>query len=661
MVFSHEGTNYPLGVIVDDTGDGFFITADVAAPSSPGYVCGLLDTCLANLAAVLGEAPGTPLRQVQVLGEAERAQVLMGWNDTAAPVPPGSVPELIAAQAARVPDALAVACGDAAVSYRELAERAARLGGYLRAAGAGPETVVGLCLPRGLEMVTAIVGTWLAGAAYLPLDPDWPAQRLAFMVADSQAAMVMTRGGLPAGLAAELAVDLGDPAVAAARPVAPPAAAAGQLAYVIYTSGSTGTPKGVAVAHGGVVNLAVAQARRFAVGTGSRVLLFSSPGFDASVWELVMGLCSGACLVAAPAGEPLAGAGLAAVVAREAVTHLTVPPAVLAGLEAGDLGPVRTLVAAGEALDGGLAARWAAGRRLINAYGPTEATVCASMSGPLTAGQEPDIGTPVANARAYVLDQWLCPVPAGVTGELYVAGAQLTRGYLGRPALTAERFTACPFGTGGERMYRTGDLARWSPGGVLEFLGRADEQVKIRGFRVEPGEIAAVLAACPGVAQAVVTVREDTPGDRRLTGYVTPAHGPGDEDNGGTVPGGGLAVAVREHAATRLPEYMVPSAVVVLEALPLTASGKIDRKALPARSTRRPRRAGIRPPWPRSSCAVCSPRCWGRRTSGRTMTSSPWVGIRCWRCGCSAGSGRCWGWTPRSRICSRRRPRASWP
>ncbi len=578
-VASREATNYPLGVIIDDIGDGFVITADVAAPVSPRQVCALLDTCLANLAAALADAPATPLRQVQVLAGAERAQLISGWNDTAVGVPAGSVPELIAARAAHTPDAIAVCRGDTWVSYRELMVRAARLGGYLRAAGAGPETVVGLCLDRGPDMITAIMAVWLAGAAYLPLDPGYPSARLAFMLADSRAGLVVNRGGLPAGLPAIPAADLGDPqvaaAVAAAAPAGPPAAAGGQLAYVIYTSGSTGAPKGVAVVHGGLVNLAVAQTARLGVGAGSRVLLFASPGFDASVWELAMGLCPGACLVAAPVGELLAGAGLAALVAREAITHLTVPPAVLAGLAAGELGPVRTLVAAGEALDGGLLARWAAGeggRVLINAYGPTEATVCASMSGPLAAGADPDIGGPVANMRAYVLDQWLCPAPAGVTGELYVAGAGLARGYLGRLALTAERFTACPFGPGGERMYRTGDLARWTPDGVLIFAGRADDQVKIRGFRIEPGEVAAVLAGCPGVAQAAVIVREDTPGDKRLTGYAVPADGDS----------GGLAAVVREHAAARLPEHMVPSAVVVLDALPLTPSGKLDKAALPA-------------------------------------------------------------------------------
>ena len=572
--------NYPLGVAVDDTGTEFVLSVDAVAPADPQQLCALLHTCLDNLVTALDTAPGTPLHAVPVLDQAERAQLVEGWNGAAAPVPAGLVPELIAARAARAPDAVAVVCGDAVLSYGELAARAGKLARFLISQGAGPEQVVGLCLDRGADMVTAIVGVWLAGAAYLPLDPGYPAQRLGYMLEASRARLVVTRGGLPAGLAAPgtTIVDLDAPQVAArlaGLPGAAPSArlAAGQAAYVIFTSGSTGAPKGVAVPHAGLGNLAVAQAGGFAVGAGDRVLAFASPGFDASVSELAVALGSGAVLVAPPAGQLLAGQQLAGLAARRGVTHLTVPPAVLAGLDPAGLGSVRTLVAAGEALDGELASRWAAGRRLVNAYGPTEVTVCATMSGPLAGIGQPPIGAPLPNTRVFVLDRYLDPVPAGVTGELYVAGVGLARGYLGRPALTGERFVACPFGAGGERMYRTGDLARWTPGGELVFCGRADAQVKIRGFRIEPGEAEAVLAACRGVARAVVTVREDVPGDRRLVGYLVP-------DGGGD--GAELAAAAREHAAARLPDYLVPAQLVVLQALPLTPSGKIDRAALPA-------------------------------------------------------------------------------
>ena len=411
-------------------------------------------------------------------------------------------------------------CGDAWVSYGELAVRAARLGGYLRAAGAGPETVVGLCLDRGPEMVTAMLGVWLAGAAYLPLDPGCPRRgwRSCWPTAVPGCWWVpRTSWGLPAGRVRGIEID--DPAVAAqlaVMPVVPPPgrAAAGQLAYVIYTSGSTGAPKGVAVSHGAVANYVGWAARAYAVAAGDAVPVHGSLAFDLTVTSVLVPLVCGARLVVAGAGGVEGLAGLVAggggfgfvkvVPAHLPVLAGLVPAGAGGGAGAGLAG---RLVVGGEALAGADVRAWLArvpGSVVVNEYGPTEATVgCCAFevgAGVEVPGAVP-VGSPVANTRVYVLDRWLCPVPAGTAGELYVAGVQLARGYLGRAGLTGERFVACPFGPGGERMYRTGDLARWRPDGVLVFAGRADDQVKIRGFRIEPGEVEAVLAGCPGVAR----------------------------------------------------------------------------------------------------------------------------------------------------------------
>jgi amino acid adenylation domain-containing protein len=504
-----------------------------------------------------------------------------------------TLPELFEARVASTPDAIAVVHEDAAISYGELNLAAGRLARLLAGRGAGLETVVAVMLDRSAELVTALLAVAKTGSAYLPVDPGYPAERISYMLADARPVVCVTAGAPPAGAGLTRrdgleSVALGDPRIAAllngldpgrgdAGRAAPLSSA--HAAYVIYTSGSTGAPKGVVVSHAGLASLAAVQAGRLAVGEGSRVLAFAPPGFDASVWELVMAVCSGGVLVVARSQDLLPGLGLSRLVVRHAVTHVTVPPAVLGAMAPGSL-PVPVLVGAGEALGAEAVARWAGGRRFVNAYGPTETTVCATMSGPLSPGDAPDIGTPIPGTRVFVLDEWLSPVPSGVTGELYVAGAGLARGYLGRAALTGERFVACPFGPGGERMYRTGDLARWTPGGTLEFAGRADDQVKIRGYRIEPGEIEAALAACPAVGQAVVVTREDIPGDRRLIAYVIPAATAGDGAVGGD--GADLAGVVRGFAAGRLPDYMVPAAVVVLDALPVTAHGKVDRRALPA-------------------------------------------------------------------------------
>jgi amino acid adenylation domain-containing protein len=341
-------------------------------------------------------------------------------------------------------------------------------------------------------------------------------------------------------------------------------------AYVIYTSGSTGRPKGVLVTHRGLASMVHMQAVRTGAGPHSVVLQFSSPGFDAIVFELCMALLTGARLVLVPGTARLPGERLIEVIREQRVTHVTAVPSVLATIGTASVPSVSSLVVAGEACPPELVDRWAPGRRMFNAYGPTESTVCATISHPMLAGVAPTIGGPVTNTRVYVLDSALRLTPPGVAGELYLAGTALARGYAGQPGLTAERFVASPFGPAGARMYRTGDVVRWTAGGDLEFVGRADEQVKIRGFRIEPGEIEAVLCAHPAIDTATVVAREDQPGVKRLVAYVVP----GNEN---------LDIAdLRAHAAAGLPDHMVPSAIIALDTLPITTTGKLDRRALPA-------------------------------------------------------------------------------
>ncbi|MFJ8329762.1 amino acid adenylation domain-containing protein, partial [Streptomyces anulatus] len=493
---------------------------------------------------------------------------------------PLSLPALFEAQVGRSPGALAVVADGVELSYAELDARANRLARLLVGCGVGPESVVAVVLERGVDMVVALLAVVKAGGAYLPVDPGYPAERVAFMLEDAAPVAVVTSRAVAGGLSSDVqAVVLDDPAVVeelagfSGAPLGVEVLSSHPV-YVIYTSGSTGRPKGVVVEHRSVVGLLSWAVGEFGGGAFDRVLVSTSFNFDVSVFELFGPLvCGGAVevvrdlLVLADRGRGPWGVSLVSGV-----------PSALAQVVAGGVVEVRprVVVLAGEALsaDAVAAVRGALpGVRVANIYGPTEATVYATAwfadAGVGVEGVVP-IGRPVSNARVFVLDERLVPVPVGVAGELYLAGSGLARGYLGRPGLSAERFVASPFGLG-ERLYRTGDVVRWSGDGEVEYLGRADEQVKVRGFRIELGEVQSVIVGHPLVGQAVVVAREDVPGDKRLVAYV--------------VPDGESAVVeqqVRDFVAGQLPEYMVPSAVVVLDALPLSVNGKLDRKALPA-------------------------------------------------------------------------------
>nr|APD71884.1 non-ribosomal peptide synthetase 6 [Streptomyces sp.] len=480
--------------------------------------------------------PELPIGALDVLAPEERHRVLVEWNDTAREVPALPVPALFEAQVARAPGRTALVHEDRTLTYAELNARANRLARVLVDRGVGPERIVALALPRSIDQVVAVLAVLKAGGAYLPVDPDYPADRIAYMLTDSRPTLVISHTGIAAALPGH-----GTPVLlldeeetgweTALRPDGDLTDAErtrgllrGHPAYVIYTSGSTGRPKGVVVSHEGPASLAFGQIDRFAVGEDARVLQFASPSFDAAFSELCMALLSGAALVLAERERMLPGAPLAELMDTERITHVTLPPVALTVMPPEAMRTVTTLVVAGDAVSRESVGRWSRDRRMINAYGPTETTVCATMSRPLSAGDgAPPIGRPIDNARVYVLDGRLTPVAPGAVGELYVAGAGLARGYLGRPALTGGRFVADPFSPAGGRMYRTGDLVRWGNDGELRFVGRADHQVKVRGFRIEPGEVESLLVGHPDVAQAAVIVREDRPGDRQLVGYVVPA------------------------------------------------------------------------------------------------------------------------------------------
>ncbi|MFF9352045.1 amino acid adenylation domain-containing protein [Streptomyces sp. NPDC014734] len=553
----------------------------------PATAARMADHFTRLLAAAVAE-PDAPVGGLELMSGPELYEVVHDWNDTAVRFPPGTLHGLFEARAATTPDAVAVTDEAGTLSYADLDHRADAVAAALRARGAGPGTVTGVCLERSRGLLVALLGILKAGSAYLPLEPELPPERRRFMLADSGAGILLAdAGAAPSGVPAEVSVlplarggllPDGVPVRAGAAP------GPGDAAYVIYTSGSTGRPKGVLVEHRAIVNRLQWMQREFGLDATDRVLQKTPMGFDVSVWEFFWPLSAGATLVMARPGGHRDPAYLARTIAEESVTTLHFVPSMLRAFLAGPVPPlasVRRVLCSGEALPGDLVT--ASVERLgiapHNLYGPTEAAVDVTGT-PCVPGRRVTIGRPVANTRTYIVDAALRPVPVGIPGELLLGGIQLARGYVGGPALTADRFVPDPFGkTPGGRLYRTGDLARYLPDGSIDYLGRLDHQVKIRGQRIEPGEIEEVLHEHPAVASAAVAVHE-----QRLVAYVTGHPGP-DAARPDT---GEIRTWLRE----RLPDAMVPADWMVLDALPLTASGKTDRKALPAPDRSRDSRAG---------------------------------------------------------------------
>jgi amino acid adenylation domain-containing protein/non-ribosomal peptide synthase protein (TIGR01720 family) len=565
-----------------------------------GHFVTLLEAIVAN--------PQERISQLPMLTQSEERQLLIEWNDTQVDYAfDKCIHQLFEDQVARTPDAVAVVFVDdrseasrrvnQQLTYHELNCRANQLAYYLQSLGVKPDVLVGICVERSLEMVVGLLGILKAGGAYVPLDPEYPQDRLSFMLADAQVSILVTQQRLierlPEYQAELICLDEIWSEILQNKQNNPiEVVTSTDLANVIYTSGSTGKPKGVMVEHSGLCNLAQAQIQAFGVDNDSRVLQFASFSFDACISEILMALGSGARLYLGTKDSIMPGMPLINRLRNDGITHVTLPPSALAVLPTEELPTLQAIVVAGEACPLELMRQWSTGRNFFNAYGPTEASVCAAIGKATPKAnakctpkdQKISIGRPISNTQIYILDQNLQPLPVGVPGELHIGGVGLARGYFNRPELTQEKFIPNPFGgsrgareqgsRGGERLYKTGDLARYLPDGNIEYLGRIDNQVKIRGFRIELGEIEAALSQHSDVQTSVVIVREDIPGNKRLVAYIVPQ------------PQVTPTVSIlRSFLKEKLPEYMVPSAIAILESLPLTPNGKIDRRALPEPSS----------------------------------------------------------------------------
>ncbi|EOW6931029.1 amino acid adenylation domain-containing protein [Serratia marcescens] len=584
LLSAEERTNYPFVLSVEDGGDSLGVTAQVTETVDAQRVCDYMVQALSSLAQALEQAPETPVCSLAVVPEAERELLLHGWNRTERDYPlDQTLAALFEQQVRRTPNATALVSGAESLSYAQLNARANRLAHALIARGVGPDSRVAVCAERGLNMVTALFGILKAGGAYVPLDPAYPGERLQYILQDADPVLLLAdaagRAALGEPATPQLALEAALPETLSAENPAPRAQAS-HLAYVIYTSGSTGKPKGAMNEHRGVVNRLVWMQEAYGLTAADTVLQKTPFGFDVSVWEFFWPLMVGARLVMAKPEGHKDPDYLSRAIEQYGVTTLHFVPSMLQsfladGQAATRCGQVVRVMCSGEALPAALVAefyRRLPQAELHNLYGPTEAAVdvtawhCSREAERVSV----PIGRPIANTRIYLLDERGQPVPLGAVGELYIGGVQVARGYLNRPELTAERFLSDPFAPGG-RMYRTGDVARYLANGDIEYLGRNDQQVKIRGFRIECGEIEAALATHPAVREAVVDARA-VGDDKRLVAWVVPAADVAEET---------LAGALRQHVSAALPDYMVPSAWVVVAALPLSPNGKLDRRALP--------------------------------------------------------------------------------
>lgn len=571
-------SKFDLTVSATETAGGLTCAFEFAsALFDAETITALADTFGTLIEAVI-EFPDMPVSRLPLAGGQRRAQLIEAAATPGAAPAAATVHDLFALQSAKTPDAIAIAAQDRTLSYAESDREANRLARALGAAGVGPGAIVGLCMRRDAALPIAMLAIWKAGAAFLPLDPALPADRLGFMLADAGAALVLTHGvaeevlaGAYAGPVWRLDRDAPPDSGADASPAPPVSVPGSALAYVIYTSGSTGRPKGVLVTHEGAANALQTLVEAFALPEVTRVLQFGSLSFDISIFDVLMAWGCGGTLCIADADDLLPGPPLADTLRTRAINAITLPPSALAVTPVTPLPALTTLVCGGEALSAELASAWAApGRSVINAYGPTETTIWATYHECREGEGPPPIGRAVTRVRAQVLDRWLQPLPPGFPGELYIGGAGVALGYLGRPALTAERFVPDPFAnTPGARLYRTGDRAILRADGSIRFIGRADHQIKLRGYRIELGEIESVASAYPEVAMAAAVIERSRRGEPRILLACVPR-------DGATL----ARDALLDHLRAKLPEFMLPARLLVLAELPRTGSGKIDRKAI---------------------------------------------------------------------------------